>query len=338
MQSLTPYSSARDEFHGEAKIFLDANENSIGSPLIKWYNRYPDPYQQKIKEKLSSIKGVPVKNIFIGNGSDECIDILYRSFCNPGKDNVIICPPTYGMYEVSAHINDVEIRKAPLLENFQLDLIHMETLVDENTKIIWICSPNNPTGNSIYFEDIEAILNNFDGIVVVDEAYINFSRQRSSIQLLAEYPNLVVMQTLSKAWGLAGLRLGMAFASEEIIDIYNKVKPPYNISEAVQELVYKALDNIEDVNEMIREIVKERQRLEVEFGKIPVVEHIYPSDANFLLVKVTDARAIYEYLLANQIVVRDRSKVLLCEGCLRITVGTAKENDELIHILQQFIA
>jgi len=338
IQSLTPYSSARDEFHGEAKIFLDANENSIGSPLIKWYNRYPDPYQQKIKEKLSSIKGVPIKNIFIGNGSDECIDILYRSFCNPGKDNVIICPPTYGMYEVSAHINDVEIRKAPLLENFQLDLIHMETLVDENTKIIWICSPNNPTGNSIYFEDIEAILNNFDGIVVVDEAYINFSRQRSSIQLLAEYPNLVVMQTLSKAWGLAGLRLGMAFASEEIIDIYNKVKPPYNISEAVQELVYKALDNIEDVNEMIREIVKERQRLEVEFGKIPVVEHIYPSDANFLLVKVTDARAIYEYLLANQIVVRDRSKVLLCEGCLRITVGTAKENDELIHILQQFIA
>ncbi len=338
IQSLTPYSSARDEFHGEAKIFLDANENSIGSPLIKWYNRYPDPYQQKIKEKLSSIKGVPVKNIFIGNGSDECIDILYRSFCNPGKDNVIICPPTYGMYEVSAHINDVEIRKAPLLENFQLNLIHMETLVDENTKIIWICSPNNPTGNSIYFEDIEAILNNFDGIVVVDEAYINFSRQRSSIQLLAEYPNLVVMQTLSKAWGLAGLRLGMAFASEEIIDIYNKVKPPYNISEAVQELVYKALDNIEDVNEMIREIVKERQRLEVEFGKLPVVEHIYPSDANFLLVKVTDARAIYEYLLANQIVVRDRSKVLLCEGCLRITVGTAKENDELIHILQQFIA
>lgn len=338
IQSLTPYSSARDEFHGEAKIFLDANENSIGSPLIKWYNRYPDPYQQKIKEKLSSIKGVPIKNIFIGNGSDECIDILYRSFCNPGKDNVIICPPTYGMYEVSAHINDVEIRKATLLENFQLDLIHMETLVDENTKIIWICSPNNPTGNSIYFEDIEAILNNFDGIVVVDEAYINFSRQRSSIQLLAEYPNLVVMQTLSKAWGLAGLRLGMAFASEEIIDIYNKVKPPYNISEAVQELVYKALDNIEDVNEMIREIVKERQRLEVEFGKIPVVEHIYPSDANFLLVKVTDARAIYEYLLANQIVVRDRSKVLLCEGCLRITVGTAKENDELIHILQQFIA
>ena len=338
IQSLTPYSSARDEFHGEAKIFLDANENSIGSPLIKWYNRYPDPYQQKIKEKLSSIKGVPVKNIFIGNGSDECIDILYRSFCNPGKDNVIICPPTYGMYEVSAHINDVEIRKAPLLENFQLDLIHMETLVDENTKIIWICSPNNPTGNSIYFEDIEAILNNFDGIVVVDEAYINFSRQRSSIQLLAEYPNLVVMQTLSKAWGLAGLRLGMAFASEEIITVYNKVKPPYNISEAVQELVYKALDNIEDVNEMIREIVKERQRLEVEFGKIPVVEHIYPSDANFLLVKVTDARAIYEYLLANQIVVRDRSKVLLCEGCLRITVGTVKENDELIHILQQFIA
>ncbi|MFT3843866.1 MAG: histidinol-phosphate transaminase [Lacibacter sp.] len=337
IKALTPYSSARDEFHGEAKIFLDANENSIGSPLIKWYNRYPDPYQQKIKEKLSAIKAVSPKQIFIGNGSDECIDLLYRAFCNPGKDNVIICPPTYGMYEVSANINDVEIRKAQLLENYQLDLVHLETLVDANTKIIWICSPNNPTGNSIHFEDIEMVLNNFDGIVVVDEAYINFSRQRSCITLLKDYPNLVVMQTLSKAWGLAGLRLGMAFASEEIIGIYNKIKPPYNISEAVQELVLKALDNVEEVNEMIKELVKERKRLEEELPNLKVVVQVYPSDANFLLVKVVDAKAIYEYLLANQIVVRDRSKVVLCGESLRITVGTAKENDELLNALQKFI-
>ncbi|MBY0478538.1 MAG: histidinol-phosphate transaminase [Chitinophagaceae bacterium] len=337
IQTLTPYSSARDEFHGEAKVYLDANENSIGSPLVKWYNRYPDPYQQKIKEKLSAIKGVAPKQIFIGNGSDECIDLLYRAFCSPGKDNVIICPPTYGMYEVSANINDVELRKAPLLENFQLDLVHMETLVDANTKLIWICSPNNPTGNSINREDIEMVLNNFDGIVIIDEAYINFARQRSCISLLSEYPNLVVMQTLSKAWGLAGLRLGMSFASEEIISIYNKIKPPYNISEAVQELVVKALDNVEDVNEMIKELVKERKRLEEELPKLAVVKNVYPSDANFLLVKVIDAKAIYSWLLSNEIVVRDRSKVILCEGCLRITVGTAKENDELLTALQKFI-
>ena len=337
IKTLIPYSSARDEFHGEAKIFLDANENSIGSPLVKWYNRYPDPYQYQIKEKLSSIKGVSAKQIFIGNGSDECIDLLYRAFCNPGKDNAIICPPTYGMYEVSANINDVELRKAPLLENFQLDLLHMETLVDANTKLIWICSPNNPTGNSMNRDDIEMVLNNFDGLVIVDEAYINFARQRSCISLLSEYPNLVVMQTLSKAWGLAGLRLGMSFASEEIITIYNKIKAPYNISEAVQELVIKALDNVEDVNAMIQELVNERNRLEEALASIAIIEKIYPSDANFLLVKVADAKAIYTWLLSNEIVVRDRSKVLLCEGCLRITVGTAKENDELLNALQKFI-
>jgi histidinol-phosphate aminotransferase len=337
IKTLVPYSSARDEFHGEAKVFLDANENSIGSPLTKWYNRYPDPHQKKIKEKLSAIKGVLPSQIFIGNGSDECIDILYRAFCNPGKDNVIICPPTYGMYEVSANINDAEVRKAKLLDNFQLDLVHMETLVDANTKIIWLCSPNNPTGNSLNRDDIEMVLNNFDGLVVIDEAYINFSRQRSFIPELKEYPNLVILQTLSKAWGLAGLRLGMAFASEEIINVYNKVKPPYNISEAVQELVIKALDNIEDVNAMIRIIVEERKRLEEALPSVPCVLHVYPSDANALLVKTVDAKAIYNYLLTQQIVVRDRSKVDLCEGCLRITVGTAKENDELLNALCSFI-
>ena len=338
IKALVPYSSARDEFQGEAKIYLDANENSIGSPLLKWYNRYPDPYQLKIKEKLSAIKGVSVEHIFLGNGSDECIDILYRAFCNPGKDNVIICPPTYGMYEVSANINDIEIRKAPLLDNFQLDLVHMETLVDEHTKIIWICSPNNPTGNSIHHEDIEAVLNNFDGIVVVDEAYINFARQHSFIQQLKEYPNLVVMQTLSKAWGLAGLRLGMAFASEAIISVYNKGTPPYNISEAGQELVLEALDHVEDVNAMIRELVQQRLRLEQELLQVPIVQRIYPSDSNFLLVQVQDARAVYEWLLTQKIVVRDRSKVILCDNCLRITVGTESENAELLDALLQFQA
>ncbi len=336
IRHLVPYSSARDEFTGEARIFLDANENSIGSPLTKWYNRYPDPHQRKIKEALGRIKGVAPANIFIGNGSDECIDILYRAFCNPGKDNIIINPPTYGMYEVSASINDVEIRRAPLLDDFQLDLVHLENLADENTKIIWICSPNNPTANSMHRQDIEIILNNFDGLVVIDEAYINFSRQRSFIPELPEYPNLVVLQTLSKAWGLAGLRLGMAFASEAIIEIYNRIKPPYNIGQATQEIVLKALDETDQVNDMIREIVHMRGMLETSLGGIPIVQRIYPSDANFLLVKLVDPKKVYKYLLEQGIVVRDRSNVALCEGCLRITVGTEKENKELVSALKRY--
>lgn len=336
IKKLIPYSSARDEFHGEAKVFLDANENSLGSPLTVWYNRYPDPLQWKVKEALSKIKGVPPANIFLGNGSDECIDILYRAFCNPGKDNVIINPPTYGMYEVSANINDVEVRRARLLDDFQLDLIHLENLVDENTKIIWICSPNNPSGNSMHREDIETVLNNFPGLVVVDEAYINFSRHKSFIQELSDYPNLVVLQTMSKAWGLAGLRLGMAFASEAIIDVYNKVKPPYNVNQSSQQLALKALEEVEQVNEMIKVIVSMREGLIKSLGHLPVVKRIYPSDANFLLVKVDDARAIYNYLLQREIVVRDRSKVELCAGCLRITVGTENENKELITALESF--
>ena len=334
IQQLVPYSSARDEFQGEASVFLDANENSIGSPTIKWYNRYPDPHQDALRNKISSIKGVPAENIFIGNGSDECIDLLYRAFCEPGRDNVIINPPTYGMYEVSANIQGVEIRRANLLENFQLDLEKIESLIDTNTKIIWICSPNNPTGNSIYYQDIEAILNNFDGIVVADEAYINFARQKSLITLLNEYPNLVVMQTLSKAWGLAGLRVGMAFASKEIIQIYFKIKPPYNISEPVQDLALKALDNVDMVNAMIKELVTQREWLENELANVPAVIHIYPSDANFLLVKVKDATSMYQHLINNKIVVRDRSKVVLCENALRITVGTEKENQLLIQAMK----
>lgn len=333
IKQLVPYSSARDEFNGEAKVFLDANENSLGSPLIKWYNRYPDPHQQKLKEAISAVKAVAVNKIFLGNGSDECIDLLYRCFCNPGKDNVIICPPTYGMYEVSANINDTAIRRAPLLDNFQLDLVHMENLADENTKLIWICSPNNPTGNAMDRADIEAVLNNFDGIVVIDEAYINFSRHKSFVTDLDDYPNLVVLQTFSKAWGMAGLRLGMAFASPQVIDTMNKVKPPYNISQATQELALAALEEVGQVNDMIKELVQMRVALKAVFERIPVIQKVYPSDSNFLLVKISEARKVYEYLLSRGIVVRDRSNVKLCNDCLRITVGTEQENTLLVDAL-----
>lgn len=333
IKTLKPYSSARDEFSGEAKVFLDANENSLGSPLIKWYNRYPDPHQKQLKQAIVQVKSVEEPSIFLGNGSDECIDLLYRCFCTPGSDNVVICPPTYGMYEVSANINDIAIRKAPLLPDFQLDLVHIENLVDDHTKIVWICSPNNPTGNSIDRSDIESILNNFNGLVVIDEAYINFSRHQSFTRDLADYPNLVVLQTFSKAWGLAGLRLGMAFASKEIIEILNNVKPPYNINQATQDLALKALEEVGQVNDMIKELVQMRVALKSVFEKIPGVEKVYPSDANFLLVKMTDARKVYNYLLTRGIVLRDRSNVLLCDNCLRVTIGTEDENTLLIEAL-----
>ena len=336
IRQLTPYSSARDEFKGEARIFLDANENSLGSPLTRWYNRYPDPLQWKLKEAIGLIKGVDPTNLFLGNGSDECIDLLYRAFCNPGKDNIIINPPTYGMYEVSARINDVQIKKAPLLDNFQLDLVHLENLVDDATKIIWICSPNNPTGNAIDREDIEIVLNNFEGLVVVDEAYINFSRHKSFLQELGDYPNLVVLQTFSKAWGLAGLRLGMAFAAENIIDILNRIKPPYNINQSTQEIALTALQEVGQVNEMIKLIVAMRDELSVQLSSLPFVLKVYPSDANFLLVKMSDAQSVYDHLLREGIVVRNRSNVELCAGCLRITVGTDTENMGLITSLRHF--
>ncbi len=336
VKKLTPYSSARDEFTGEAKVFLDANENSLGSPLPKWYNRYPDPHQQKLKEAIGDIKGIMPQHIFLGNGSDECIDILYRCFCEPQKDNIIICPPTYGMYEVSANINAIEIRKAPLLENFQLDIIHLENLVDENTKLIWICSPNNPTSNSINREDILTVLNNFNGIVVIDEAYINFAKQKTFIQDLIDYPNLIILQTFSKAWGLAALRLGMAFASSEIIAIMSKVKPPYNINQVTQELALKSLENVEQVNDMITELVNMREALREVLMQIAIVENVFESDANFLLVKIREAKKVYAFLASNGIVVRDRSNVQLCDNCLRITIGTENENTLLVDALIQF--
>ena len=335
IRKLVPYASARDEFSGSAHIFLDANENSIGSPVSPVYNRYPDPHQIKIKDRLTEIKGLPRQHIFIGNGSDECIDLLYRAFCNPGKDNVIIHPPTYGMYEVSAHIHDVEVRRAPLKENFDLDLSAIEDLVDDRTKMIWICSPNNPTGNAFVRHDIEMILNNFDGLVIIDEAYINFSRQQSFIKELTEYPNLVILQTLSKAWGLAGLRLGMAFASEPVIEVMNKIKPPYNIGQATQELVLEALKGTETVNQMIREIVAMRNELAEKIGRLSSVLNVYPSEANFLLVKIKEAKMVYENLISHGIVVRDRSSAPGCSDCLRITVGTKEQNIKLLDILSQ---
>lgn len=336
IKNLTPYSSARDEFQGEASVYLDANENAYGSPLDENYNRYPDPLQYQVKKRLSEIKGVPIRNIFLGNGSDEAIDILFRSFCNPGIDNVILVPPTYGMYEVSANINDIAIKRVPLTSEYQLNLEDIAEAIDANTKLIFICSPNNPTGNSINRDDVETLLANFNGLIVVDEAYINFSRQKTFIQELTEYANLVVLQTLSKAWGLAGLRLGMAFASEEIIEVMNKVKPPYNINEASQQLALKALENIAQVNEWIKETLIERDNLVIALKKFDFVLDIYPSDANFILVKTTDPKAIYNFLVQRGIIVRDRSKVELCEGSLRITVGTPQENNILIKSLQDY--
>src|ERR1700748_54236 len=336
IERLVPYSSARDEYQGEASVFLDANENAFGSPLDAQYNRYPDPLQYDVKMRLSEIKGVPARNIFLGNGSDEAIDILFRSFCNPGIDNVILVPPTYGMYQVSANINDIEARKVPLTDEFQLDLEGIAEAIDAHTKLIFICSPNNPTGNSMNRMDVETLLANFNGIVVVDEAYINFSRQKTFIQELTEYANLVVLQTLSKAWGLAGLRVGMAFASEEIIEVMNKVKPPYNINEASQELALKALQNIDQVNGWIKETLIQRDKLVLELKDFDFVLDIYPSDANFILVKTTDANGIYDFLVKQGIIVRNRSKIDLCEGSLRITVGTPDENDILIETLKNF--
>ena len=333
VKKLTPYSSARDDFKGEAKIFLDANENSLGSPLAKWYNRYPDPHQLKVKQKLSGIKRVPIENIFLGNGSDECIDILQRTFCEPGLVNLIICPPTYGMYEVCANINNVQVKKVNLTSDFQLDLKAIEQAINEHTKMIFLCSPNNPTANSLYHQDIEAILNNYFGLVVIDEAYINFSRQKSFAVQLNEYPNLVVMQTLSKAWGLAALRVGITLASQEIVGVMNKIKPPYNINQASQELALQALDEVEQVNDMIKEIVKEREVLAEALVNLSFVKKVYPTDANFLLVRMDDPVGVYKNLLNRGIVVRDRSKVELCEGCLRITVGTPEENKTLLYAL-----
>ncbi|MEO6590101.1 MAG: histidinol-phosphate transaminase [Pyrinomonadaceae bacterium] len=336
IKHLTPYSSARKEFAGAAQVFLDANENSFGSPLEKNYNRYPDPLQWRIKEKVAELNSVRPTEIFLGNGSDEAIDLLFRIFCEPKNDNILICPPTYGMYEVSAEINDVRIRRANLTKDFQLDLAAIENAIDENTKMLFFCSPNNPTGNSFEREKILHLVKNFGGIIVADEAYIHFSKQKSLTDEINNFPNLVVLQTFSKAWGLAGLRVGMAFASKEVIALFNKVKPPYNISEIAQEAILDALEKSETVENTIRKIIEEREKLIENLSGFEIVEKIYPTDGNFVLVKTVDAEKIYKFLLDDKIVVRNRNNVELCEGCLRITVGTPEENESLLKCLEKF--
>ncbi|AHF14871.1 histidinol-phosphate transaminase [Niabella soli] len=343
IRNLAPYSTARHEFSGEASVMLDANENAIGSPVTldingqqELLNRYPDPVQTKLKQRISEIKGMPVEHIFTGNGSDEAIDVLIRIFCEPGFDNIITLPPTYGMYGVAAAINNIKVKEVPLNAGFQMDIQAIADAVDEYTKILFICSPNNPSGNSINRQDIEIILNNFDGIVVVDEAYINYARQKTWSLQLTDHPNLVVLQTLSKAWGLAALRLGLAFASKEIIHLMNNVKYPYNINIATQELALQGLQNVDQVNAWTRDCIEQRGWLEKELQQLPFTQKVYPSDANFLLVKMTGANAIFSYLQQKGIIVRNRSSVPGCADCLRITVGTVEENKALMKTLKDY--
>lgn len=336
IRRLKPYSSARDEFSGAAEVYLDANENAFGSPLEQQINRYPDPMQKALKETIAASKSVKAEQIFVGNGSDEAIDLLFRIFCEPGRDACIICPPTYGMYKVAADINDVGTKEIPLTADFQVNIPHIQKEADPATKLIFICSPNNPTGNSMDRHDILRLAEGFNGIVVVDEAYIDFSPARSLIEQIERYPNLIILQTFSKAWGMAAARVGTAFAGESIARLFNRTKPPYNVSSLAQDAVLAALQNEVQVNEWIEQIIEQRTVLSDSLGQLSRVEKVYPSDANFVLVRVTDAAGTYRFLLEQKIVVRDRSNVVLCEGCLRITVGTPEENRKLIGALEKF--
>ena len=329
IRAMQPYSSARDEFHGSASVFLDANENPYNAP----YNRYPDPMQWRLKERISEIKGVPVESIFLGNGSDEPIDLLLRAFCEPGKEKMLTTDPTYGMYQVAAEVNNVACVKVPLREDFSLDLPALLARIDDATKLIYLCSPNNPTGNSLGHDAIREVLRRFGGIVVVDEAYIDFSAGPSFLRELSEWPNLVVLQTLSKAWGCAAIRLGMAFASPEIIGVLNKIKYPYNVNLLTQEKALELLDE-DRMHRQLAQILQERTRLCRDLSAIPLVRRIYPTDANFLLVDVGDADGVYHKLVEEGIIVRNRNRVTLCRGCLRITVGTPEEDDRLLEALK----
>lgn len=330
---LAPYSSARDEYSGkEAHVFLDANENPYNKP----FNRYPDPLQRELKKEIAKVKRVPEENIFLGNGSDEAIDLPYRIFCRPGIDNVVAIEPTYGMYRVCADTNDVEYRPVMLDDKYQMDADKILAACDANTKLIWICSPNNPTGNNIDREQIEKVLNGFDGIVIVDEAYSDFSDQRPFRLDLAQHPNIIVLNTFSKAWGCAAIRLGMAFASKEIIALYNKVKYPYNVNMLTQQQASNALSSRKDIEDWVRLLLQERTRMMRAFLDLPICEKVYPSDANFFLAKMSDAQAIYDYLVDKGIIVRNRTRVTLCNECLRITIGTKSENTELLGALRSF--
>ncbi len=329
--SLTPYSSARDEFSGQAKVYLDANEN----PYNTKYNRYPDPMQLGLKSLISTLRNLPPEHVFLGNGSDEIIDLVIRSFCDPAQDEIIVLPPTYGMYEVYAHINQVKVKEVPLDAEFDVNSKAVLQEVSEHTKIIFLCSPNNPSGNLLDTAQVKTILQKFNGLVVVDEAYIDFSDIESWSGYLDLYPNLLVMQTVSKAWGLAGIRLGMGFANSNIVELLNKVKPPYNISQLTQETAFEALQCVDQKEEVVQLIIQEREKLKKELSELEIVQLVYPSQANFLLVKINDAAQVYQELIKNGIVVRDRSQVLLCENCLRITIGTPEENETLLQGLKK---
>lgn len=331
IRQLKPYSCARDEFQGKASVYLDANESPYNQP----YNRYPDPHQIKLKEKLSDLKEVPVDGIFVGNGSDEAIDLLYRIFCEPEVDNVVAIEPTYGMYKVCADINNVAYRTAPLNEDFDIDAYRIMDVTNQNTKIIWLCSPNNPTGNFLKVAEIIKLLKWFRGLVVVDEAYIDFAEKESMTRFLPIFSNLVVLQTFSKAWASAGVRMGMAFASSEIIDLFNKVKYPYNVNILSQQYVLDMIEKREEVTDWVSRTISERSKFMRVLKKVSVVKEVYPSDANFILVKMDDANYVYNELVERGVVVRNRSNIVLCDDCLRITVGSREENAEFLKELSQ---
>lgn len=333
--SLAPYSSARNEYAGKtAHTFLDANENPYNAP----YNRYPDPLQENLKGEISRLKGVPAECIFLGNGSDEAIDLPYRCFCRPGIDNVVAIEPTYGMYKVCADINDVEYRPVLLDEHFLVSADKLLAACDEHTKLIWMCSPNNPTGNNLQREEMVKVINGFEGIVIIDEAYSDFSRQAPLRLELARHPNLIVLNTFSKAWGLAAIRLGMAFASKEIIHLFNKVKYPYNVNALTQQKAMEAIKAHFDTDNWVKLLLDERSRMMEAFRMLPLCKQVFPSDANFFLARMTDAQSIYNYLVDEGIIVRNRSRIQLCNNCLRITIGTRTENTELISALRKYQA
>ncbi len=331
--SLAPYSSARNEYAGrEARVFLDANENPYNAP----FNRYPDPLQLELKAAISKVKGVPAECIFLGNGSDEAIDLPYRCFCEPGVDNVVAIEPTYGMYKVCADINNVEYRTVLLDEQYQTTADKLLAATDAHTKIIWLCTPNNPTGNCLVREEVIKVIEQFEGLVIVDEAYSDFSSQKPLRSELAKYPNMIVLNTMSKAWGCAAIRLGMAFASQDIIDIFNKVKYPYNVNQLTQQQALEALKDPFEVDQWVKILLQERSRMIEAFRELPICEKVYPTDANFFLAKMTDATKIYNYLVDHAIIVRNRHRVQLCQNCLRITIGTKTENNELVAALRQY--
>ena len=330
---LAPYSSARNEYSGkEAHVFLDANENPYNRP----FNRYPDPLQREVKARISKLKSIPAEQIFLGNGSDEAIDLAYRCFCEPGIDNVVAIEPTYGMYRVCADINNVEYRTVLLDDKYAFSANRLLAATDAHTKLIWLCSPNNPTGNSLDRNEMLSLIEAFDGIVIVDEAYADFSAQKSLRHEIANHPNLIVLSTLSKAWGCAAIRLGMAFAQREIIELYNKVKYPYNVNLLTQQQALEILDNPFEVEKWVTTLLQERRRLIEAFQLLPICEKVFPTDANFFLARMTNAQAIYDYLVERGIIVRNRSRISLCENCLRVTIGTKNENNELLAALRQY--